>query len=369
MNPVDRIIRPDLASLAPYNAGLSIADIRKKYRVTDIAKLGSNENPFGPAPEVLAGLSDAASSIFLYPESDAGNLREVVASYYSVDVDCLIFGNGSEELLSIICRSVIVPGDRVVTLFPSFPLHEDYAVMMGGLVERVCVDHNLHIDVKALVEAVRKPAKMVLFANPMNPVGAWLSPNELQEVIANTHPDTLLVLDEAYFEYAQSGDYCSALDFLRPEVGNWMVLRTFSKAWGLAGLRVGFGVCSNQVLREAMDLTRTPFNTNSLAQFAAATAIKHDAHMKHHVSLINGARGTVEQHLTNMGFRYAPSLGNFLFVDCQRPADEVAELLLSTGTIVKPWRQSGFNQYLRVSIGTKTENEQFLRAIAESMVS
>lgn len=361
MNTVSTLIRSDLGTMQPYNSGLSIAEIQKRYQVSSIAKLGSNENPFGPAPEVFGELDAAASSIFLYPESDAGRLRSVVAQYYKVPEERLIFGNGSEELLSIISRSIVNPSDRIVTLFPSFPLHEDYAVMMGGVIDRVSIKADLTIDVGALIEAVRKPSKMVVFANPMNPVGAWLNPKELEEIIQETHPDSLLVVDEAYFEYAQSGAYCSALEFLETSRQNWMVLRTFSKAWGLAGLRVGFAVCSDPVLRSALDLTRTPFNTNSLAQRAAVKAIEQSSYMKKNVAITLDEKKRVEAEMDGLDIQYAASLGNFLFFDCKRNASGVATELLKTGTIVKPWRQSGFERFIRVSVGKSFENDQFLQ--------
>ena len=360
MTPTSKLIRSDLKELKPYNAGLSIAEIQRRYKVSKVAKLGSNENPFGPAPEVLTGIENAASMAFLYPESDAGKLRVAVSDYYSVPADHLVFGNGSEEILSIICRTIIEPGDRVVTLYPSVPLHEDYAVMMGGYVDRVAVMSDLSIDLAGLIEAVKEPAKMVVFANPMNPVGAWLKPNELETVIRETHPDTLIVIDEAYFEYAVEGDYCTSLEFLQTEHQNWMVLRTFSKAWGLAGLRIGFAVCSNRELREALDLTRTPFNTNALAQYAATTVLSHDSHMKRHVAHINSEKNKVERALKDAKVIFASSLGNFLFIHCQCSADEMVERLLKSGTIVKPWRQEGFTNFIRVSIGNQRENNQFL---------
>jgi histidinol-phosphate aminotransferase len=361
MQTVEKILRPALNDLSPYNAGLSISDIRKMYDVERIAKLGSNENPFGPAPEVLAQLASGMNELYLYPESNAGKLRSVLAEYLDLDENSLVFGNGSEELLSIISRSVVEPGDRVVTLYPSFPLHEDYVRLMGGIIEPVTVTNELAIDIDKLVDAVKQPAKMLIFANPMNPVGAWLSPTELKAVLAATHPDTLIVLDEAYHEYASEGDYASGLEYLTPENGNWIVLRTFSKAWGLAGMRIGFGVCSSLALRSALDLTRTPFNINSLAQTAAISAIEQHTYMKHHVALTNAAKQKVELELAAMGLKHAKSLGNFLFFDTGRSSVEVAGQFLKMGTIVKPWKQRGFDTFIRVSIGKDEENEQFLQ--------
>ena len=367
MSKLKKILRTSLNRLQPYNTGLSISEIQAKYSTNEIAKLGSNENPYGPSVAVLEGLSSCKSDIHLYPESNATLLRKNMSNYLRVPPEHLIFGNGSEELLSIICRSVIEKGDRVITLYPSFPLHEDYVEMMGGEVEKIAVNGDLEIDVPTLIEAVRQPAKMLIFANPMNPVGASLSPSQLRDVIDVKHPDTLLVLDEAYFEYALEGDYCSGLDLLNNNTGNWIILRTFSKAWGLAGLRIGFGVCSSTELRSALDLTRTPFNVNSMAQSAAVLALQNDLYMKRHVSIIIQERSIVRSFLCKMGYKSAPSLGNFLFFDVKRPSTEFSEKLLSKGTIVKPWKQPRFETFLRVSIGKPEENKKFMNDFHRSL--
>jgi len=357
---LDNLIRSALDGIAPYNSGLSLHEIKTKYGVEIIAKLASNENPHGPAPEVLEILKLTPPDIYLYPDSGANLLRSELAEHLDITPGRLVFGNGSEELISIICRSVIDPGDRVVTLYPSFPLHEDYAVMMGAKIEQVSVTEALEIDVDALIDAASRPAKMLIFANPMNPVGCALSPPELRRVIEAKHPDTLLVLDEAYYEYAISGDYCSGQDMLEASNGNWIILRTFSKAWGLAGLRIGFGICSSDALRAVLDLTRTPFNVNAVAQMAAIAALHAQDYMTANIAVINSERIRVEKILCNLGFQVAPSLGNFLFFDTRKPSQEMAESLLALGTVVKPWKQDGFSSFVRVSIGSRTENDKFV---------
>jgi len=360
---LDNLIRSALDGIAPYNSGLSLHEIKTKYGVEIIAKLASNENPHGPAPEVLEILKLTPPDIYLYPDSGANLLRSELAEHLDITPGRLVFGNGSEELISIICRSVIDPGDRVVTLYPSFPLHEDYAVMMGAKIEQVSVTEALEIDVDALIDAASRPAKMLIFANPMNPVGCALSPPELRRVIEAKHPDTLLVLDEAYYEYAISGDYCSGQDMLEASNGNWIILRTFSKAWGLAGLRIGFGICSSDALRAVLDLTRTPFNVNAVAQMAAIAALHAQDYMTTNIAVINSERIRVEKILCNLGFQVAPSLGNFLFFDTRKPSQEMAESLLALGTVVKPWKQDGFSSFVRVSIGSRTENDKFVNDV------
>jgi histidinol-phosphate aminotransferase len=364
MSQLKGILRPSLGNIQPYNAGLNMLEVQSRYKVSEIAKLASNENPAGPAPQVLGALKFCASDLFLYPDGSARQLRKVLADYLQAPAENLIFGNGSEELISIICRSVVETGDRIITLYPSFPLHEDYAQLMGANIERVAIAGDLMTDVCALVEAVSKPAKMLIFANPMNPVGCWLNPAQLQRVIAAKHPDTLLVLDEAYCEYARSGDYVSGDRVLQPSDGNWILLRTFSKAWGLAGLRLGFGLCSSAELREALDLSRTPFNINVVAQLAAATALQNEDYMLQNVAKTVQYREDVVMELKSRGYKVAPSLGNFVFIDVKTSAIDFADRLLKRGTIVKPWKQPGFETFIRVSIGAPHENAKFLSDLA-----
>lgn len=361
MNQLNKILRPTLSNIQPYNAGLSLNDVKSRYDVTEFAKLASNENPSGPAPEVLNALKLISSDLFLYPDASSGELATALSNYLGISADQLIFGNGSEELISIICRSVVQPGDRVITLYPSFPLHEDYATLMGGSVERIGLTKALEIDLDALLEAVAKPAKMLIFANPMNPVGTWLNPRQLKQVIAAKHPDTLLVLDEAYYEYAIADDYTSGQNCLAVEDQNWIILRTFSKAWGLAGLRIGFGICGSKALRQALDLTRTPFNINRAAQIAASVALQHDDHMKSCTAETIRRRDIMSHDLRTQGYKVARSLGNFIFFDAGYPSTDVAEDLMKRGTIVKPWKQPGYDTFIRVSIGTNQENTKFLK--------
>lgn len=174
------------------------------------------------------------------------------------------------------------------------------------------------------------------------------------------HPDTLLVMDEAYYEYAISGDYFSGHNLLEATNGNWIILRTFSKAWGLAGLRIGFGICSSKALRAALDLTRAPFNINAVAQMAAVAALKAQEYMNANIVSAESERSRVAKLLRGLSFKVAPSLGNFLFFDTQQSSKVTAERLLVHGTIVKPWKQDGFSTFIRVSIGSEQENNKFI---------
>ncbi|WP_425965174.1 histidinol-phosphate transaminase [Rhizobium nepotum] len=358
-------IRDEIRAISSYNAGLTLEDVRTKYEVDTIAKLGSNENPLGPSPTLRRLFPDIGELARLYPDPQGRTLCGRLAAKFSVDDGQVILGNGSEDLIAVICRSVVRQGDTVTTLYPSFPLHEDYTTLMGGVVERVTVKSDLTIDVDAMLAAIARKPRMLIFSNPMNPVGSWMTPAELHKIIAALDEATLVVVDEAYAEYAAGEDYPSAVDLLRETGVNWVVLRTFSKAFGLAGLRIGYGIVSSGDLCDLLNRARTPFNTNAIAQASAVAALQDDAHLKKTIELALSERGRVAGELEASGYRMAPSKGNFLFVDVRVNAVQIAEELLKRGVIVKPWKQPGFDTFIRVSIGSRGENDHFLCAFRE----
>jgi histidinol-phosphate aminotransferase len=360
-------VRDEIRAIAPYNSGLTIEEVRARYDVDEIAKLGSNENPLGPSPKLRGLFSDIGELARLYPDPQGRALCNRLAAAFAVDEHQIVLGNGSEDLIAVICRSVVRPGDVVATLYPSFPLHEDYTVLMGGTIERVTVTPDLDIDLDALLAAIARRPRMLMFSNPMNPVGAWLDHDALARVFEAVDPDTLVVVDEAYAEYAAGADYPSALDMLRETSLNWVVLRTFSKAFGLAGLRIGYGIVSSGELCDFFNRARTPFNTNAIAQAAAIAALDDASHLKASVDLALVERARIAAVLGALGYRMAPSKCNFLFIDVRADASQVAEALLKRGVIVKPWKQPGFENFIRVSMGSVTENNQFLHAFQDFM--
>lgn len=357
-------VRDSVRQMVPYNAGLTLDDIRARGDLPRIAKLGSNENLAGPSPAVKAALAQAFDTVHLYPDPTGRELRTALAGRFGVSADRVMLGNGSEDLLSVICRGVLRPGDEVLTLFPSFPLHEDYSALMDARVKRVKLRRDLGIDVDALVDALSQGPRLAMFANPMNPVGSWLNPAEMARVIDALKPQTLLVVDEAYAEYAAGDDYPEAPRLLAGSGKAWISLRTFSKAWGLAGLRIGYGVVGEAALAGFLDRVRTPFNTNRAAQVAALAALAHASHVEEIVALARAERERMRRALESRNLRVAPSKGNFLFFDCGQDASVCAQRLLRRGVIVKPWKQEGYETFVRVSVGMPEDNDQFLAALA-----
>lgn len=360
-------LRPETAALAPYNAGLSAEDVARRPGVTRVAKLGSNENPLGPAPGVRQALLAALSHVAIYPDPAGRALLAKLASRHGITADRLVLGNGSEDLLAVLARAVLRPGDKVVTLYPSFPLHEDYARLMGAEVVRIGLTADGGIDVHALVAAVAQPVRLVLFANPMNPTGVWLSPADLDRVLDAVHPEAVTCLDEAYHEYAEGPGYASAEARLATHGRPLLILRTFSKAWGLAGLRVGYGLTNTPELKRGLDLARTPFNVNLMAQVAAEAALADPQSVAEAAALVARERPRVQAAIEALGLRVLPSKGNFLFFDAGRPSVALAEALLDKGVIIKPWKQPGYDTWLRVSIGLEADNDQFLAGLKAAL--
>lgn len=375
---IHSLARPEVTPLPAYNAGLSSDAVRARYGVTEIARLASNENPYGPSPAVGRALVDLAARAGTYPDANSTALRAAIAERTGARPGEVVIGNGSEDILQMLCQALLSPGDRVLTQRPAFGLHEIYPRMMGAQVELLALTPELGFDVDAWCAALARGPKVVMLANPSNPVGCMFDADDFARLLAAVPGGTLLVVDEAYYEYARlAPGYPDVLAMLRArQVANegrspWIVLRTFSKAWGLAGLRVGYGIASDEALVQLLDRVRTPFNVNLAAQAAALAAWGDEAFMAQAVARTVQQREVLAAQLRALaasvlpGLRVAPSAANFLFVDLARPNGPVNEALLARGIIVKPWKEPGFETFIRVSVGTDEDNARFVQALAE----
>jgi histidinol-phosphate aminotransferase len=360
-------VRPEIRSLPAYNSGLSAEFVRSHYGVDRVAKLGSNENPWGTSPRVLAAIGAAVADSALYPDPGSDDLRAALSRRLHVAPERLAFGNGSEDLIAVCAHSFLSPGDEMVTITPSFGLHVIYAQAIGASVHAVRVGSDYRLDMSAMMAAITPETRMVMFSSPSNPLGTAVSADDLRQLLAVLSPDTLLVFDEAYFEYASSDpSYADFLGLLEDSRAAWILLRTFSKAYGLAGLRVGYGVASDASLIEIIDRARTPFNVNRMAQAGALAALDEGDFVHDCVKRTVEERERVREKLCGLGYISSPSIANFLFFDAREDADALAKKLLPYGVIVKPWREPGYREHMRVSIGSPEANDQFLAALAHA---
>ncbi|PWC20866.1 histidinol-phosphate transaminase [Brenneria roseae subsp. roseae] len=363
---LQQLIRPELCALGTYNAGLSAEAVKQAYRVNHVAKLASNENPLGASPKVVAALQADAAHSAIYSDASSTALRMALADETGIDSDRIIIGNGSEDILHMLALAFINPGDRAVTLFPSFGLHDIFPRMMGAEVTLVGVDARQQFDVPAWEAALATPAKLVIFSNPSNPVGCILDKEGFARVIDAAPKNSVLVIDEAYFEFGKiSADYPDSLRMLAAQPRPWIVLRTFSKAYGLAGLRVGYGLASHAELINQLDRVRTPFNINRAAQAAAVAALDDKQHVTDSIALIAEQRENMIGALRELGFTVVPSFANFLFFDCGRSSHGLALRLLTYGVIIKPWREAGYEHWVRVSVGNENDNQRFIDCLRQ----
>lgn len=355
-------VNPHVAALPPYNAGMSLAKARALSGHQDLARLASNENPDGCSPAVLAALADGGSEPWRYADPACTALRAALALRLRVEADVIVAGNGSEEMIAAIARGVLVEGAQVVTVVPSFGLHEIEPLAAGATVLKVPMTAAAGFDLAALEAAIAAGPRVVFLSSPWNPVGPALEDAALARLIAAVRPGTLFVLDEAYFEYADDS-LPDGIEALRDSDIAWVVLRTFSKAYGLAGLRVGYAVCSDAEIARVIGAAKTPFNVNGAAQLAAVAALADAAWMQASVAGIRAERARVAAALADIGLYAAPSQTNFLFFDTRRDSTAVAATLLQEGVIIKPWREAGYETWLRATIGKPADNDRLIAAL------
>ncbi|MFF3846405.1 histidinol-phosphate transaminase [Streptomyces sp. NPDC002328] len=373
MNPVlapatsASLIRREVAGLPLYDPGADPDDVAVLSGSRHVIKLSNNENPYGISPAVAEAVRlSLAGGVSRYPDPSGKRLAEAIGKSLDVPAEHVVLGNGSENILELLCQAVLDPGDLVVTQAPGFALHEIFPRVMGARVAKVPVTAEFGFDAAAWRDALAAGPKLVFLANPCNPTGAMLSAGELEQVVAATPESALLVLDEAYGEFARPNpEYPDGLEALRCQDRPWIVLRTFSKAHGLAAFRVGYGIASDATLIQALDRVRTPYNVNQPAQDAAVAALGDHEHLANTVRRTGLETARVTDRLRGAGLRVVPSSTNFLFIDTGCRSDGVAQELHRAGIIVKAWREPGYETYIRASLSTPEENDVFVRCLTE----
>jgi histidinol-phosphate aminotransferase len=358
---------PNIAALPKYNSGLTLAAARSISRRDDIARLASNENPYGCSPAVAQALTSSALEIGRYSDPGCEALRAELASRLHVSAADIVIGNGSEEMIAAAARSFLTSGATALTVAPCFGLHEIEALAMGAKVVKVPMTKAFGFDVPALIQALADEPSLVFLPSPWNPVGVALNAQELGQIVRALSPSTMFVLDEAYREFVPP-DIPDGIEFLRAAGVPHIVLRTFSKAYGLAGLRVGYAVCSDSRIAKMLFAAKTPFNVNAAAQLAAVAALHDEAWMRTTVREISAERDRVRSELLARGVAVAPTVANFVFFDGGMSSTDMSKALLKDGIVVKPWLEFGYGRFVRASIGTPAENDRLIASV-ERLVS
>lgn len=353
-------------ALRPYQPGKPLEELEREYGITEAIKLASNENPLGPSPKALACIKDELNDLARYPDGNGFALKSKLASKLKVNANQITLGNGSNDVLELLARAFVGVDDEVIFSQHAFAVYPIVTQVVGGKAVITPAKDWGH-DLDAMREAVTDRTRLIFVANPNNPTGTWLTGNELKTFIASVPSNVLVVMDEAYFEYAIHDDmnadgYVSALSWLS-EFNNLVITRTFSKAYGLAGLRIGFSVSNSQVA-DVLNRVRQPFNVNSLAMSAAEAALDDAEFIEQSVTTNAKGMQDLVTAFSSMNLDYIPSVGNFI---CVKVGDGAAiyEALLREGVIVRPVANYEMPEYLRITIGTDKENSRFISALSK----
>lgn len=354
--------KEQLLSLTPYQPGKSIDSVKKQFNLQQIVKLASNENPYGCSPKVKSALKENLPNLALYPDGYAADLRDKLASFLQVEQDEIIFGNGSDNIIQIISRALLHPDASTVMAVPTFSQYKHNAVIEGAIIKEVPLLNGSH-DLDGMLAAIDEQTNVVWVCSPNNPTGTYISESELRAFIEEVPSHILVVLDEAYYEYVIAEDYYDSIQLIR-EYPNLIVLRTFSKIYGLAAQRIGYGVADSSIIR-ALEPAREPFNVNTAGQAAAAAAISDQEFVKECSEKNRQGLQQFYDFCDKNGLKYYPSQTNFILIDFQTDGDEVFQYLLERGYIVRSGKALGFPESVRITVGSAEQNQGVLNLLEE----
>lgn len=355
---------PGVQKLSPYVPGKPVDELARELNLdpAGIVKLASNENPLGPSPKALAAIQNELAELTRYPDGNGFVLKEALARHYNLNLEQITLGNGSNDILEMVAHAWLGPGLNAVFSAHAFAVYP-IATQAVGAQGKVVPAKDWGHDLEALLAAIDDHTRVVFIANPNNPTGTWFGPQALEQFLQQVPSRVLVVLDEAYIEYAEGDELPDGMQFLAA-YPNLLVSRTFSKAYGLAALRVGYAASSPEIAA-VLNRVRQPFNVNSLALAAATAALEDVDYLQRSRQANTAGMQQLEVGLKALGLSWIPSRGNFIAVDFGRDAAPINQALLHRGVIVRPVAGYAMPSFLRVSIGTEQENARFLQALHE----
>ena len=361
------LAQPGVQKLSPYVPGKPVEELALEFGLNPvvIVKLASNENPLGPSPMAIAAIESVLPDMTRYPDGNGFALKQALADRLAVSPSMITLGNGSNDILELITRAFVGPQHEVVFSEHAFAVYPIVTQAVGARAVVVPAKDWGH-DLDAMADAITADTRLVFVANPNNPTGTWIERAELERFLARVPEQVIVVLDEAYTEYVETTDVPNGLDYL-DRYPNLLVSRTFSKAYGLAALRVGYGICQPGIA-DALNRVRQPFNVNSLAQAAAVATLSDDAYLAESRRINREGMAQLEAGFAALKLQWIPSRGNFIAVDVGRDAAPVFQALLRQGVIVRPVANYGMPNHLRVSIGLAEENQRFLDVLKQALL-
>ena len=355
---------PDyILAIDAYKPGKPIEELEREYGIRDAVKLASNENPLGPSPKAIEAARGCLDTVHRYPDGSGRPLVRKIAAKLNLDPDNIVLGNGSDEIIGMLSRVLLRPGDEVLLPHPTFSMYDIMVRSAGAKPVPVPLDDALRIDLTGVHAGLTPRTRMIFLCNPNNPTGAVITKDEFEAFLRDLPPGIAVVIDEAYIEFVTDRQCVRGIDYLQEEPAV-VLLRTFSKAYGLAGLRIGYGIMP-AALSGYLHRVRQPFNAALPAQIAAAAALDDDGFLRRTIRTVHSGLAYLHRSLDQLGIRYYPTQANFFLIDVQRNADEIFEQLLKKGVIVRSMRSYGYAELIRVNAGLPQENERFIKALAD----
>ena len=356
----ENLTRKGILEIKSYIPGKSIEEVQKEFGAKRWTKLASNENLLGPSPKALAAIRKELSKIYLYPEGPCTVLRKALADKFAISEKMAVISNGADNLILMVANAFVNEGDEVVMADPTFPVYTNVTQIMGGKLIKVKLKDFTH-DLDAMFKKVNRKTKLVFICNPNNPTGTIVSLEAFESFLSHLPKHVVVVLDEAYGDFVEDAFYPNGLDYIK-ERKQVIVLRTFSKVYGLAGLRIGYAL-GKEDLVDCLYQVRDPFPVHRLAQVAAVAALKDEDHAIRSIQLVYEGKRYLYKELDRMGLSYVPSQANFIFVDFEKDSEEVFQALLREGIIIRPGKIWGYPTFARVTIGRMGDNRRFIKAI------
>ncbi|MGV1100811.1 histidinol-phosphate transaminase [Thiovibrio sp. JS02] len=357
-------IRDNIASLIPYPPGKPLEELEREYGITGSIKLASNENALGPSPKAVAAVADCLGNLHRYPDGSCYYLGQALAEKIGIAQNQLVFGNGSNEIIQLLIAAFLAPGEEVITSHPTFLVYQKAVQAQDGINIVVPLKDMRH-DLDAIAAAITEKTRLIFLDNPNNPTGTIFSAADFSTFLAKVPEKVIVALDEAYVDFVDAEKKIDARRYLDHRVPV-VALRTFSKAYGLAGLRVGYGMMHPQIA-DYLHRVRQPFNVNLPGQAGALAALADEAHYQNTLTLTREGIAWLSREVEKLGCKAFPSQTNFFLIDVKGDGKRLYEQMLGKGVIVRPMQAYGFPDYIRITVGTPAENQRFVSALAAAL--
>jgi len=360
---IKKLVRKPVLKVSPYKPGKPIDEVKREYNLKKVYKMASNENALGPSPKAVAAIKKGIQDINRYPDGNCFYLKNALAKKYKLRPDNIIVGNGSDELIVLALRAFVNSGDEVIIAEPTFLVYKIASTIAGAKIVAVPLN-SLRYDLAAMKKKITSKTKIVFIANPDNPTGTYLSKREVESFLKGLPKHVIVFFDEAYYEYVDAKDYPDTMRYIKR--GNIILSRSFSKAYGLGGLRVGWAAASGEITG-FLNQVREPFNVNMPAQLGAVAALSDKTHIRKSQRLARKGKEFLYREFKKMKLFYVPSVANFVLLNVGSGSLDIYKKLLRNGIIVRDMTAWGLKNFIRVTVGTQKENRLFISCLKKIM--